>query len=114
MFLGSITSGDSNIELTSSNQINYSTRKGSITKRKLDWNMEETGRTPKKKADQCYSKTDALKSPAQLKETKRRRGCTSLLGFYFCSDAALNRNKQVSVFIMRKTCVVCGAKTQAY
>ena len=81
---------------------------------KLDWNVEETSRTPKKRVDWCCSKPDALKLPAQLKSTKRRRGCTVLLGFHICSDSALNRNQQVSDLRIWKTCVVCGAKTQAY
>ena len=113
-FLGVLTSSNSEIELTPPNQINYSTRVGSSVKRKLDQNVEESGGTPKTKADQYYSKPDTLKLPDQLKTKKRRCGYTGLLGLNVCSDAALNRNKQVSDFRMRKPCVVCGLKTQDY
>ena len=75
IFLGSVTSGESENELTTLNQINYSSREGSSVKSKLEWSAEETGGTPKKNVDQCYSKHDGLKSQVYLKSTTRRRGC---------------------------------------
>ena len=61
IFLGSVTSSDSEIILTPPNQINYSTRSGYGVKMKLEWSAEETSGTPKKKIDQYCSEPDALK-----------------------------------------------------
>ena len=40
IFLGSVTSGDCEIEITPHSQVNYSTRDGSSIKRKLEWSAE--------------------------------------------------------------------------
>ena len=114
ILLGSAQSGDSECELTPPIRINYSTRVGSSVKRKLDWNADETGGTPRKKIIQTCRRPDDLKSTALLKATNRKRNCTGLLGYHVSSDAPTKRNQKNNDIRIRKNWVVCIAKTQSY
>lgn len=113
ILLGLGQSGDSECELTPPIRINCSARAGSSVKRKLDWNADETGGTPRKKIIQTCRRLDDLKSTALKKATNRKRNCTRLLGCHVSSDAPTKSPKNNGIR-MRKNCVVCRAKTQSY